>query len=78
MAYSSEFEKVHYPLPLNYEDNNDSAKLKSTILRMKDELDVAKNRKLSTDDFQSILIDYSQQIHEILSTNRLTNLAMTT
>jgi hypothetical protein len=56
MAYSSEFEKVNFPLPLNYDENPDSAKLKSTILRMKDELEVAKNGKvvISADDFQSI------------------------
>ena len=53
MSYSSEFEKVHYPLPLNYEENIDSEKLKSTILRMKDELELTRNGKVLTsqDDF---------------------------
>lgn len=51
MAYNSDFEKVHYPLPLNYDENVDCAKLKSTILRMKDELDVARNSKVHTEDF---------------------------
>ncbi len=38
MSYTSEFEKVHYPLPLCYDDNIDQDKLKTTILRLKDEL----------------------------------------
>ena len=57
MAYHSEFDKVHYPLPLNYEDNVDSAKLKITIQRMKEELDVIKSAKSLNDDFGSIYCD---------------------
>ena len=51
MAYNSEFDKVHYPLPLNYEENVDNTKLKITIQRMKEELDVIKMGKV--DDIAS-------------------------
>jgi coiled-coil domain-containing protein 61 len=43
LSYQSEFEKVHYPLPLNYEEEVENEKLKTTIRRMKTELVTFKN-----------------------------------
>jgi coiled-coil domain-containing protein 61 len=31
LSYIVEFDKIHYPLPLNYEDNNDIETLRGTV-----------------------------------------------
>jgi coiled-coil domain-containing protein 61 len=38
MTYAVEFDRVHYPLPLNYEDSPDPNHLKQTISRLRAEL----------------------------------------
>lgn len=38
MTYIDEFEKVHYPLPLNFTDDPDNESLRKTITRMKNVL----------------------------------------
>jgi hypothetical protein len=38
-------DKVHYPLSLNFEENQDPEKLKSTIRKLKMELDESKSLK---------------------------------
>lgn len=38
-------DKVHYPLSLNFEENQDPEKLKSTIRKLKMELDESKSQK---------------------------------
>jgi hypothetical protein len=35
LSYIVEFDKIHYPLPLNYEDNNDLDTLKGTIIKLR-------------------------------------------
>lgn len=47
MSYSSEFDKVHYPLPLFFEENIGTDKLKIIITRMKEELNDIKSNKSS-------------------------------
>lgn len=48
LTYVVEFDKVHYPLPLNYEENPDPVTLKATIRRLRIELDEYKNTNFST------------------------------
>ena len=38
LTYAVEFDRVHYPLPLNFEDNPDPHDLKLTIGRLRDEI----------------------------------------
>jgi coiled-coil domain-containing protein 61 len=37
LTYQGEFDKVHYPLPLSYEEHPDPAELKQTISRLRGE-----------------------------------------
>lgn len=41
----NQVDKVHYPLSLNFEENQDPEKLKSTIRKLKMELDESKSQK---------------------------------
>jgi coiled-coil domain-containing protein 61 len=43
MSYTSEFEKVHYPLPLVFDESIESSKVKNTIQRMRGELSELKS-----------------------------------
>jgi len=56
LTYSVEYDKVHYPLPLNFEENPDVGVLKNTIRRLRMEIEDLKsgqNRNVnqSTDGF---------------------------
>ena len=37
MTYAVEFDRVHYPLPLNYDENPDPSVLQATIKRLRDD-----------------------------------------
>jgi coiled-coil domain-containing protein 61 len=45
LTYAVEFDKVHYPLPLNFEENPDVEALKATIRRLRNEIDDIKSDK---------------------------------
>ena len=45
LTFSGEFERVHYPLPLSFEEAPNIETLQKTILRLKSELDQAKRIK---------------------------------
>ena len=45
LTYAVEFDRVHYPLPLNYEDNPDPQDLKLTISRLREEITHMKAHK---------------------------------
>ena len=45
MTYIVEFDKVHYPMPLNYEENPNPENLKATIRRLRIEIEEYKNIK---------------------------------
>ena len=38
LSYANDFDRVHYPLPLSYEDTADPIKLKRTISKLREEL----------------------------------------
>eukprot|EP00898_Chlorokybus_atmophyticus_P005494 jgi/Chlat1/5946/Chrsp4S06418 len=42
LTYAAEFDRVHYPLPLLFEENPDPEALKATIRRLRDELEEAR------------------------------------
>eukprot|EP00798_Chlamydomonas_sp_ICE-L_P030126 gene30126-35106_t len=42
LTYAAEFDRVHYPLPLQYEEAPDLAHLKAAIARLRSELEVAR------------------------------------
>ncbi len=46
LTYAGDFDKVHYPLPLSYEENPDPEVLKSTVSRLAKELDQLKSRTI--------------------------------
>ncbi|CAN5951512.1 unnamed protein product, partial [Sphagnum jensenii] len=43
LTYTGEFDRVHYPLPLLYEENPEPEALKRTIRRLRDELEEVKS-----------------------------------
>ena len=43
LTYMVEFDKVHYPLPLNFDENPDIDTLKNTIRRLRLEIDSSKS-----------------------------------
>jgi len=45
LTYSVEYDKVHYPLPLNYEENPDVEVLKNTIRRLRMEMEELKSNQ---------------------------------
>lgn len=48
LTYSVEYDKVHYPLPLNFEENPDVEVLKNTIRRLRMEMDELKTAQVKT------------------------------
>ena len=43
LTYAVEFDRVHYPLPLNFEENPDPSVLQATIRRMRDDNENLRN-----------------------------------
>jgi hypothetical protein len=49
MTYEGEFEKVHYPLPLNYLEEPDMQSLFKTFTRMQSQLNMSRSGLAFTD-----------------------------
>ena len=47
LTYMGEFERVHYPLPLNYVDEPEPEALRKTIERMKNQIFMQKSNAFS-------------------------------
>ncbi|KAK3272671.1 Centrosomal protein CCDC61, partial [Cymbomonas tetramitiformis] len=47
LTYAAEFDRVHYPLPLMFEESPDPEALKATIRRLREELDTSAKGKAS-------------------------------
>jgi len=52
LTFASEFERVHYPLPLSYDENPEPELLKSTLSRLARELDSLKTRTVVSESGQ--------------------------
>ncbi|KRX10182.1 hypothetical protein PPERSA_08585 [Pseudocohnilembus persalinus] len=62
MTYCAEFDKVHYPMPLNYDENPDPEQLKSTVRRLRIELEELRNNMSGpVDGSTQNLIQYKQE-----------------
>ena len=66
LTYVAEFERVHYPLPLNYVDEPEPDSLRRTIERMKNQIQMQKSNAFSTksenkiEDFALIEVENEQ------------------
>ena len=49
LTFTGEFERVHYPLPLSYEENPEPELLKSTVSRLAKELEQLKSRSMTSE-----------------------------
>mmetsp|Transcript_18038 Transcript_18038/g.15754 ORF Transcript_18038/g.15754 Transcript_18038/m.15754 type:complete len:196 (-) Transcript_18038:645-1232(-) len=63
MTYVSEFDKVHYPLPLNFEENPDVDTLKATIKRLQTELEESKSRSISQASGENFFMTQDKNNH---------------
>lgn len=43
LSYIVEFDKIHYPMPLNYDDNPEVDTLKNTLKRFRMEMEEMRN-----------------------------------
>ncbi|KAM3147762.1 hypothetical protein pb186bvf_000090 [Paramecium bursaria] len=71
LSYQNEFEKVHYPLALNYEDQIDQSKLMSKIEFMRTELYDFKNR--NSEEFQTSRDSFNKSKSNIIGGDSVKN-----
>lgn len=65
LTFTGEFERVHYPLPLSFEDAPDTETMKKTIARLRSELEKAK--KLQGLDFDpELLLKENEELKQMV------------